>query len=185
MESIPSSRVEVASSPMTDTNFALFVCLHPWRSQSRTDTCSSQADRAASDWHWRTAMWRRANVFILAWLPEKLEEVRNAIRLATGIEVAFTEDERDFEGVKRAVDDADWRAAPEPRCSSQIYWCCYVSSVISYHYLWRHSSCKTIFLVRVVFGFRWDLIFEVSIFVEKEMLDRTNNWSTGKANVFE
>lgn len=52
-------------------------------------------------------MWRRANVFILAWLPEKLEEVRNAIRLATGIEVAFTEDERDFEGVKRAVDDAD------------------------------------------------------------------------------
>lgn len=29
MESIPSSRVEVASSPMTDTNFALFVCLHP------------------------------------------------------------------------------------------------------------------------------------------------------------
>lgn len=48
-----------------------------------------------------------ARVSILARSPDKLEEARNAIRLASGMEVAaFAADVRDFEAVKRAVDDA-------------------------------------------------------------------------------
>ncbi|KAG2403620.1 3-dehydrosphinganine reductase [Vigna angularis] len=48
-----------------------------------------------------------ARVSILARSLGKLEEARNAIRLATGIEVAlFAADVRDFEAVKRAVDEA-------------------------------------------------------------------------------
>ncbi|XP_020223411.2 3-dehydrosphinganine reductase TSC10A [Cajanus cajan] len=48
-----------------------------------------------------------ARVSILARSPGKLEEARNAIRLATGIDVAvFAADVRDFDAVKRAVDEA-------------------------------------------------------------------------------
>ncbi|KAL2341255.1 hypothetical protein Fmac_009195 [Flemingia macrophylla] len=48
-----------------------------------------------------------ARVSILARSLDKLEEARNAIRLATGIEVAvFSADVRDFDAVKRAVDEA-------------------------------------------------------------------------------
>ncbi|RDX57837.1 Protein trichome birefringence-like 10, partial [Mucuna pruriens] len=48
-----------------------------------------------------------ARVSILARSPDKLEEARNAIQLATGIEVAvFAADVRDFEAVKRAVEEA-------------------------------------------------------------------------------
>ncbi|KAK7303271.1 hypothetical protein RJT34_14174 [Clitoria ternatea] len=48
-----------------------------------------------------------ARVSILARSPDKLDEARNAIRLATGIDVAvFAADVRDYDAVKRAVDEA-------------------------------------------------------------------------------
>ena len=48
-----------------------------------------------------------ARVSILARSKDKLEEARNSIRLATGVEVAaFAADVRDYEAVKRAVDEA-------------------------------------------------------------------------------
>lgn len=48
-----------------------------------------------------------ARVSILARSPEKLEEAKNAVRLATGIDVAvFAADVRDYEAVKKAVEEA-------------------------------------------------------------------------------
>lgn len=48
-----------------------------------------------------------ARVSILARSPEKLEEAKTAVRLATGIDVAvFAADVRDYDAVKRAVDKA-------------------------------------------------------------------------------
>ena len=48
-----------------------------------------------------------ARVSILARSPDKLEEAKRAIRLATGIDVAvFPADVRDFDAVKKAVEEA-------------------------------------------------------------------------------
>ncbi|KAJ7980099.1 3-dehydrosphinganine reductase [Quillaja saponaria] len=48
-----------------------------------------------------------ARVSILARSPEKLGDAKNAIRLASGIDVAvFAADVRDYEAVRRAVDEA-------------------------------------------------------------------------------
>lgn len=48
-----------------------------------------------------------ARVSILARSVDKLEEARNSIRLATGIDVAiFSADVRDYDALKRAMDEA-------------------------------------------------------------------------------
>lgn len=48
-----------------------------------------------------------ARISILSRSQQKLEEAKNQIRLATGIDVAtFAADVRDFEAVKKAVEDA-------------------------------------------------------------------------------
>ncbi|KAK7245826.1 hypothetical protein RIF29_40678 [Crotalaria pallida] len=48
-----------------------------------------------------------ARVSILARSPNKLEEAKNAVKLATGIEAAvFAADVRDYDAVKRAVEEA-------------------------------------------------------------------------------
>ncbi|XP_059632548.1 3-dehydrosphinganine reductase TSC10A-like isoform X2 [Cornus florida] len=53
------------------------------------------------------AAYEGARVSILARNPDKLEEAKQSIRLATGIDVAvFSADVRDFDAVKRAVEEA-------------------------------------------------------------------------------
>ncbi|XP_077219062.1 3-dehydrosphinganine reductase TSC10A-like [Tasmannia lanceolata] len=55
----------------------------------------------------RRAAAEGARVSILARNPKKLEEARDSIRLSTGIEISiFSADVRDFEAIKRAIDEA-------------------------------------------------------------------------------